>query len=122
MDNRSCLILQRAREAASLVLNLRTTHTKERRGVFLYLICISSSICTPFYNYALSVGSFFFFVLIIFLSLPEEVVLHISNFLYDLLLPLAFPWEELSVLEVVEHDSNKAHLIIGLERKNKKYS
>lgn len=63
-----------------------------------------------------------FFVLVIFLSLPEEVLLHISNFLYDLLLPLVFPWEELSLLEVIQHDSNKAHLMIWLEHKNKKYS
>lgn len=55
----------------------------------------------------------------IFLSLLEEVVLHFSYLLYDLPFPLVFPWEELSVLEVIEHDSNKAQLIFWLEQKKK---
>lgn len=56
----------------------------------------------------------------LFLSLLEEVALHISNFLYDLLVLLVFPWKELPVLEVVQHDGNKSHLIIWLEHKKKK--
>lgn len=62
----------------------------------------------------------FFSLYYLFFSLPEEVVFHISDFLYDLLVPPGFPREELSRLEVIEHDGNKAHLIIWLEHENKK--
>lgn len=118
MDKRSCLILQRAREAASLVLNLRLTNTRDRD--FLYFLL---SHWISFNNSTPSLRSFFCcFLPVIFLSLPEQDVVHISNCLYDLFLTLAFPWEELSVLEVIEHDSNKAHLIICLEHENKKDS
>lgn len=119
MDKRSCLILQRAREAASLVLYLRRTHTKE----FLFLLSSIFSIYIPFYKSTGTSSSFFVFFLflfVIFHSSPEEVVLHISNFLYNLIHALSFPWEELSVLEVIEHDGNEAHLIIRLKHENKK--
>lgn len=43
-----------------------------------------------------------------------------SNFLYDLV-HLAFPREELPVLEVIEHDGNKAHLFVWLECKSKRH-
>lgn len=62
-------------------------------------------------------SSFFFFALVIFLSLLEEVGRHVSNSLYDLLLPLVFPRKELLILKVIEHDGNKSHLIIWLEQK-----
>lgn len=46
--------------------------------------------------------------------LPEEAVLHLPDFLYELL-PLVFPREELPVLEVVEHHHHQTHLVIRLE-------
>lgn len=77
--------------------------------------------CLSFNNFTRS--DFSFFVLLffgLFFSSPEEVVLHMSNFLYDLV-HLAFPREELPVLEVIEHDGNKAHLFVWLECKSKRH-
>lgn len=97
MDVRLCLILQRAREAASLVLHLRTQHAKENvyfRTLFPQLI---------------QQAVFFFF------PAPDEEVLHISHFMYELLIALELPYVELPVLEVIKHDCKQAHPFIWLE-------
>ena len=111
MDSRSCLILLRASDAASLVLNL----------------CVHTTPCLTF-----CLTSFYFFVFFLFLflflsvssssvlpfrpfgHLPVEAVLHVQDFLYKLLPPM-FPWEELPVLEVIKHDGHQAHLLVGLQ-------
>lgn len=48
-------------------------------------------------------------------DLPKDYSLHKGYFRYSLLVFLALPREELSALKVVEHDHEKAHVIIGLE-------
>ena len=79
---------------------------------------------STFYVFCLAFPLLFFVVVFfpfaIFLSSPEEADLHISDFLYELLVSLVFPWEELPVLEVIEHDGDEAHLIIWLEHKKKR--
>lgn len=57
-------------------------------------------------------------MIFVFVS-PEEIVLHISYFLYEVL-PKPFAWEEIPVLKVIEHDGNKALLTVWLEDKGKK--
>lgn len=48
-------------------------------------------------------------------DLPKDYSLHKGYFRYSLLVFLVLPREELSILKVVEHDHEKAHVIIGLE-------
>lgn len=47
-------------------------------------------------------------------SVPDEEVLHISHFMYELLIALEFPYVELPVLEVIKHDYKQAHPFIWL--------
>lgn len=52
-------------------------------------------------------------------TVPKEVGLHISHFIYKFFSSTVLAWEKLPVLEVIEHDDNKAHLIIWLDQKKK---
>lgn len=49
-------------------------------------------------------------------DLPKDYFLHKGHCGYGLHLLPPLPREELSVLEVVEHDDEKAHVVICLER------
>ena len=98
------MILLRAREAASLVLNLQ--HTQEERRC-------SNRHSYPSATYQNNTDK----VPPPASLLPEEAVLHLPDFLYELL-PLAFPREELPVLEVVKHHHHQTHLVIRLEKEH----
>lgn len=89
MDMRLFLIRQRAKDAATLVLNL---HMKGaiRRQLLLFAHSLILSLS----------------------PIPEEELLHVSDFIDDLLLALELPCVELPVLEVIKHDCKQAHPFI----------
>lgn len=98
-----CLMRWRATDAASFVLKLQSRKQEKMhlvQGEWFQVIKTK-----PFFisGYIPS-------------DLPKDYFLHKGHCGYGLHLLPPLPREELSVLEVVEHDDEKAHVVIRLER------